>query len=101
AYGTVDVEYLEHQLQPAPAQLGPGLQRGRRQWTAGLLQRADNAAHLELRRERERREVPPDRRVLRTRQQQHVGLRHSAAGPADLLVVGDRRVRRTEVHDEP
>ena len=38
--------------------------------------------------------------VLRPRQQDHVGAGHGPARPADLLVIGDGRLRGTQVHDE-
>ena len=56
--------------------------------------------HEVLLRERERAEVAPDRLVLAARQQQHVGPLDGPAGPPDLLVVGDRRLRRADVDDE-
>ncbi len=100
ADGAVHVEHLEHGLQPGPAQVHPGLQGGGGERAAGLGQRVDGAAHLLLRREGQRGEVAPDRLVLAPGQQQHLGPVHAAPGPADLLVVGDRRAGRAEVHHE-
>ena len=51
-------------------------------------------------RHRRGREVVPDLAVLGRGQQQHVGALGGATGPADLLVVGDRRRGRAEVHHE-
>ena len=56
-----------------------------------------------LGRKRERGEVGPDVTVLQGRQQHHRRARargDPAAGAADLLVVGDRRLRRPQVDDE-
>ena len=39
-------------------------------------------------------------RLLTAGQQHHLGVVDAAPGPADLLVVGDRRLRRAEVHHE-
>ena len=96
----VHVQHLEHQLQPVPAQLHHRLQRLRREWTVTGGQYGQHGAHLFLGRERERGEVPPDGRVLGAGQQQHVGAAYRPAGPADLLVVRDRRGRRAQVYHE-
>ena len=54
------------------------------------MQRAEYGPDLLFRREGERGEVAPDRLVLGTGQQQHLGVLDGSTGPADLLVVGDR-----------
>ena len=69
---------------------------------ARLGQRRQRRADLLLRREGQRGEVGPDGLVLPARQQHHLcAAFESAPGPADLLVVRDRRRRRAQVHDEP
>ncbi len=63
-------------------------------------ERVDDRLRLILAGHRHRREVGPDVAILRAGQQQDVGALGGAAGAADLLVVGDRRSGRADVHDE-
>ena len=99
ADGAVDVEHLEHGLEPVAAELDPGLEGGRAQHALGR-QRLERLAHQLLAWERQRGEVGPDVAVLGRGQQHHGGLVGAAAGAADLLVVGDRRLRRPHVDHE-
>ena len=69
--------------------------------SGAVRQHLQGPAHERLGREGERGEVGPDVAVLRARQEHHLRPLDRAPGPADLLVVGDRRGRRAEVHDEP
>ncbi len=101
AHRPVDVEHLEHGLEPAPGQVDAGLQRGDGQRPARLGERGERRPDLVLGRKRERGEVRPDVPVLAAGQQDHRRFGHGPAGPADLLVVSDRGLRGTEVHHEP
>ena len=96
----VHVEHLEHRLEAPPGQVDPGLDGGGGQRPARVRERVDRRADLLLGREGERGEVRPDVAVLAAGQQDDLGPLDAAPGPADLLVVGDRRLRRAEVHDE-
>ena len=64
-------------------------------------ERAEHGVGLLLAGHRGRGEVAPDIAVLGTREEQHVGPLGGPAGPAHLLVVGDRGRRCAEVNDEP
>ena len=97
----VDVEHLEQQLEPGAAHVDHGLEGRGRQRPAGRRERVEHRGGLLLARHRRGGEVAPDVAVLGPGQQQHVGALGGAAGAADLLVVGDGRRRRAEVHDEP
>ena len=79
AYGPVDVEHLQHHLQPGPAQVNQGLQGLGGQRPVGV-QGGQHRPDLVLRREGQRGEVPPDGLVLRTGQEQHLGLLDTPAG---------------------
>ncbi len=96
----VDVEHLEHRLQPGAAQRHVRLQRGRRHRAALVGEHLQRAADVAGGRERQRAEVVPDVAVLAAGQQHHRRLLDTAAGAAHLLVVADRAGRCTEVHDE-
>ena len=96
----VDVEHLEHRLQPRAVELDVRLQRGRAQWPALRREHLDRLPHQRLPRERQRAEVGPDVAILDRREQYDGGLVGATAGTADLLVVGDRRRRRAHVDHE-
>ena len=105
AHRAVHVEHLEHGLEPAAGQVHVRLEHAGRQRPARLGQDGEGRADLPLRREGERGEVGPDVPVLPAGQQDHLGPGPRLAfkgppGPADLLVVSDRRLRRAQVHDE-
>ncbi len=100
ANGAVDVEHLEQQLELVAAQLHPRLERGRGQRAVAGAEHVQHPADALRSGEGHGGEPRPDGLVLIAGQQQHVGVLHGAAGAADLLVVGDRRVRRAEVDDE-
>ena len=97
----VDVEDLEHRLEPGAGQLDAGLERGRAHRAALLGQHLEGLADELLAREGQGREVGPDVAVLGGRQEHHRRLVDAAARAADLLVVGDRRLRRPQVDHEP
>ena len=98
--GAVDVQDLQHHLQPGRATGRPVSPA--RPSTAGAPPREhrQRAAHHALGREGQRAEVSPDVSVLAAGQQDDVGAVHAPARPADLLVVGDGRLRRAEMDDE-
>ena len=86
----IDVEHLQHRLEPGPAEVDVRLECGRRHRRAVLGQGPQGVADVLLRREGERGEVAPDVAVLLGRHQHDLGEVRPAAGAADLLVVGDR-----------
>ena len=101
AQRSLDIEDLQHRLQPALADVdhaqqlpggAPGLPGG-----AQVLQ---HRRHPLARRERLLDEEVLDAPVLAAAQQHDVGVLDAAAGAADLLVVGHHRSRRLVVHDE-
>ncbi len=96
----VDVEHLEHRLEPGARQLHARLQGGRAGGAVLLGERRQRRAHLSFAGEAHRPEIVPDGAVLGAGQHDHLGVRDAAAGAPDLLVVGDRRCRRTEVDDK-
>src|SRR5690606_28169745 len=96
----VHVEDLEHHLEAGPAEVDQRFERAGGQRAARGLQHVEGVADDRLRREREAGEVRPDLAVLPAGQQDHLGAVDAAAGAADLLVVGDRGLRRAHVDDE-
>ena len=96
----VDVEHLEHRLEPGPLEVDLRLQRGGGLRALGGPEGAERGADLRLRGERLRPEPVPDRPVLVPGQQHDDGVVHATAGAAHLLVVGDGGGRGAEVHDE-
>ena len=99
ARGAVDVEHLEHRLQPAAGQFDAGLEQARRHRPVSLGQRPERRPDLPLGREGERGEVPrsPGPRGPAAGSPRRLP---PAPGPPDLLVVRDRRRRSAQVHDE-
>ncbi|MCH1990917.1 MFS transporter, partial [Achromobacter xylosoxidans] len=90
-HGAVDVEHLEHRLEPVAAELDPRLQGRGRQGPFGVGQGSERLAHLLLTWEAERGEVCPDVAVLDLGQQDDGRIIGAATGTADLLVVGHGR----------
>ena len=86
---SVDVEHLQHRLQPGAAQVDLRLQGRGRHRPIRIGERAQRGADVLLGRERQRGEVAPHVAVLMGRQEHHVGPVGAASGTADLLVVGD------------
>jgi len=96
ADGPFDVQDLEHQLQPRAAQVGDLLQQPGRHRPARL-QGIQDGTDVVAGWEGGGGEPFPDGAVLGPAQQHHLGPVQGAAGPADLLVVGDWGVRRLEM----
>ena len=95
----VDVEHLQHHLQPGAARSTSGSSAG------GRLRRSPSRARITLRTSDSdgnatEAKYAPDVAVLRAGQQDHLGAVGGPARAADLLVVRDRRGRRAEVDDE-
>ena len=82
AYGTVDVEHLEHRLEAGARELDPGLERGGAHRPALLGQHLEGLADQLLAREGQRGEVGPDVTVLGGREQHHGRLVDAAPGAA-------------------
>ncbi len=101
AHRAVDVEHLQHRLEPRARQLDPRLQQGRTHRGAGVgAECAQCRADLILAGETDRREVVPDGLVFAAGQQDHLRAVDATAGAAHLLVVRDGGLRRAEVDHE-
>ena len=99
-HGPVDVEHLEHGLEPRALEVHERLQRRRRERPLRRREGGKSGPHLPLGRERLRPEPVPDRLVLLPGQQHDDRRVHATPRTAHLLVVRDRGRRCPEVHDE-
>ena len=96
----VDVEDLEQQLQPSPADVDDGFQGGGRERPPCGSEGLDHRSGALLGGHGDAGEVGPDVAVLRAGHEQHVGPFGGPARATNLLVVGDRRRGRPDVDDE-
>ena len=92
---TVDVEDLEQRLEPGPAEVHHRFQ-GRQARGRGpvVAHRGQDPLDESLGRQADGREPVPDPLVLGAGEQPRLRPGDGTPGPADLLVVGDRRRRR-------
>ena len=97
----LDVEDLEHRLDPAHAEIHDRHQlTNRATLVSRIRELAQHCRHPLAVRERLLDEEVLDPAVLAASEQDDVGVLDAAAGAPDLLVVGDDRTRRLVVHDE-
>ena len=96
----VHVEHLEHRLQPAPGQVDPGLDAAVDSGLPASASASSVARTCRSGGKASEAKYAQMSRSSRPGSSIDLGPLDAAPGPADLLVVGDRRLRRAQVHDE-